>query len=598
MTILWKKIRGLSEDPSDGPFDVEGVKIPNIADANEVTPAAAFNGLIWYDSTNHVFQGVANGAEVTLRTAAAAGDNTLDAAYDEGGAGAGRAIDVDSGAVQFIVSDTDNNGVLELTQNDTTNNPDVLTFSNAGTGADITADNWSVSKAGLITCTDIACSGSIAYAGATITGSVAFGADGTGHDVYIYSDTAGDWVFFDDTNKVAQFVDYKIQMMDDDEIHWGAGAGAGTGDYDMSCDGTHLYLRANAAVASQAFKIGGNTNTVDIEWLGTTAGAEVLFDASGDRVIFDGIDLRMNDDDIIEFGDNADMTITFTSPDIVIAAVNAAGVVKILSADTGALGAQLTLEHNPTSQAASDVVGRILFVGEDVSQADNSYGQIDVVAVASTDGSERGRMDFYAGDPTAGGLVIGLTLDNDGTNALATVGDGAAASFLQGSGAFDLSLRVNSGTNSGIITLASGANANITITPNGTGRVAITGPALANGTAHNAVPQIVCMPYVPASFDANNDLALMASSPKMKVIDAWLDNDVAEGGAMTLTIRDAASGAGNIIAAAMDMNATTILHTATLTTEEIAATSTVYANANGNPGTAEGTIYMMYIEVA
>lgn len=49
--------------------------------------------------------------------------NTLDQAYDEGGAGAGRTIDVDSGAVELTVSNTDNNVGLIVNQNDSTNNP-------------------------------------------------------------------------------------------------------------------------------------------------------------------------------------------------------------------------------------------------------------------------------------------------------------------------------------------------------------------------------------------------------------------------------------------------------------------------------------------
>jgi len=77
---------------------------------------------------------------ITLATGAADG-NTLDEAYDEGGAGVGRAIDADTGAVTITVSNTDNNGVLEITQNDTTNNPATLTITNTGTGDTITTSN-------------------------------------------------------------------------------------------------------------------------------------------------------------------------------------------------------------------------------------------------------------------------------------------------------------------------------------------------------------------------------------------------------------------------------------------------------------------------
>lgn len=62
------------------------------------------------------------------------GGGTLDDAYDFGGAGAGRTIDADSGAVEITVSDTDNNVGFIVNQNDTTNNPDALQITNTGTG--------------------------------------------------------------------------------------------------------------------------------------------------------------------------------------------------------------------------------------------------------------------------------------------------------------------------------------------------------------------------------------------------------------------------------------------------------------------------------
>jgi hypothetical protein len=70
----------------------------------------------------------------TWVTVGYAGSVTLDDAYDGAGAGAGRAITADSGAVTITVSDTSNNLALILTQNDVTNNPDALEISNAGSG--------------------------------------------------------------------------------------------------------------------------------------------------------------------------------------------------------------------------------------------------------------------------------------------------------------------------------------------------------------------------------------------------------------------------------------------------------------------------------
>ena len=82
------------------------------------------------------------------------------------------------------------------------------------------------------------------------------------------------------------------------------------------------------------------------------------------------------------------------------------------------------------------------------------------------------------GDPklaAAGGdSNIDLALAPKGSGEL-VVGTGSAASTITSSGAYDLILDTNSGTNSGTITITDGANGNITATPNGTGYVEIGG---------------------------------------------------------------------------------------------------------------------------
>jgi len=55
------------------------------------------------------------------------------------------------------------------------------------------------------------------------------------------------------------------------------------------------------------------------------------------------------------------------------------------------------------------------------------------------------------------------------------VGTGSAASTITSSGAYDLILDTNSGTNSGTITITDGANGAINFTPNGTGVVEVGG---------------------------------------------------------------------------------------------------------------------------
>ncbi len=60
------------------------------------------------------------------------------------------------------------------------------------------------------------------------------------------------------------------------------------------------------------------------------------------------------------------------------------------------------------------------------------------------------------------------------------VGTGAAAATITSSGAHDLTLDTNSGTNSGVITITDGANGNISITPNGSGNIVLDGLTFPN----------------------------------------------------------------------------------------------------------------------
>lgn len=172
MAIKWKHIKQMDVDPSTGPGGNSGLRVHNMTNAQQPTATSSNNGLLAYDTTNNQLEAVINGSWTTIG-AVGAGDNTLDNAYDQGGAGSGRSITADSGAVTITVSDTSNNAALSLIQNDSTNNPVALQFSNAGTGNDISADNWSMSSAGALTAASATLSGTLTSAGITDSGTSA-----------------------------------------------------------------------------------------------------------------------------------------------------------------------------------------------------------------------------------------------------------------------------------------------------------------------------------------------------------------------------------------------------------------------------------------
>jgi hypothetical protein len=135
-------------------------------------PASDLGWLYTKDATGTTTLYFEDSAGTVTDLLAAGSGNTLDQSYDQGGAGSGRTIDADTGAVAITVSNTDNNTGLIVTQNDTTNNDDAVQIVNAGTGISLdidgvaggddiqgTGDTWAVTGAGAAQFTTIAGTG-------------------------------------------------------------------------------------------------------------------------------------------------------------------------------------------------------------------------------------------------------------------------------------------------------------------------------------------------------------------------------------------------------------------------------------------------------
>lgn len=128
----------------------------------------------------------------------AATGNTLDAAYDQGGAGLGRAITVDSGAITLTNNAANNNNALEITKNPVGAQGGAgitvtmgaqatgagISFANTGSGNDIlgTSSSWRVSKAGAAVVASLT-SGEISFSEGTAP---------AGTVCYIVRDNTGD----------------------------------------------------------------------------------------------------------------------------------------------------------------------------------------------------------------------------------------------------------------------------------------------------------------------------------------------------------------------------------------------------------------------
>ena len=167
------------------------------------------------------------------------------------------------------------------------------------------------------------------------------------------------------------------------------------------------------------------------------------------------------------------------------AAAANSGHLELESTNTGAVGPVLGFAHTSTgSAAANDVVGRILLEGLDDADAVESYARIDAIAQDVAAAGPDGSLDFLV--DRAGTLTLGLSVGWDNTASAAingiAVGDASGTARVTSAGATSLTLDTNGGTNSGTITITQGANAAITLTPNGTGLVDLAGKVVMSET--------------------------------------------------------------------------------------------------------------------
>lgn len=149
-----------------------------------------------------------------------------------------------------------------------------------------------------------------------------------------------------------------------------------------------------------------------------------------------------------------------------------AGALELINTNAGAVGSTLILRHTSATPANSDVVASIEAWGNDSGAGSQQWTKIHSIVTDVTATSEDADLIFSV--VKAGTLTQLLQLDSDVNGVL--IGSGAAG-VVSSNGAQDLTLETNSGTNSGTVTIANGANGDISVTPNGTGQVQLTAPS-------------------------------------------------------------------------------------------------------------------------
>lgn len=136
---------------------------------------------------------------------------------------------------------------------------------------------------------------------------------------------------------------------------------------------------------------------------------------------------------------------------------------------SGNFGSSLSLYHNSATPAANDNIGVFDFYGNDSGANVTQYARLSAQITDPTNGSEDSNV--FVSTRTNGTLATRLVVGS-GTNGI-LVGDAVSSGVVSSFGNQDLILQTGNVT-TGTITLADGANGNISLTPNGTGAVAIS----------------------------------------------------------------------------------------------------------------------------
>ena len=302
----------------------------------------------------------------------------------------------------------------------------------------------------------------------------------------------------------------------------------GTGEVDISkvdidsgtIDG--VTIGGSSAAAGSFTSVAVDNITIDTNTISSTnSNGDITLDPNGTGVIDIPTDTKLQIRDSAIFINSstdgqldidADAELEITAPIVDIDASTSVNISNDLKLDSDSavvsLGADsevtLTHEHNAGIQAkAADGFNLNLQTGHTSIEAADEIGKITFNApneAAGTDALLDGAAiealaeDTFSSSVNSTALVFKTNTSAAATERMRIKSDGVIQ--LGGSGANvtvttngtgDLTLNTNSGTNSGVITIADGSNGNIAITPDGTGEVDISKVDIDGGAIDGAI---------------------------------------------------------------------------------------------------------------
>ncbi len=222
----------------------------------------------------------------------------------------------------------------------------------------------------------------------------------------------------------------EVKWLDNEDLEFGDDA-----DVTMSWDGTRLaILPVTDDVGS--VRIGNGTLDMDFQVMMGTATASVLFDNSVARVIFEQADLRIMDTDILEFGDDADVTLTWDGNSLnILPLVNDTG--RIEFGDGAADMDVIFFMGDVLNSLLTDVGNQVVTISSSLAGGGTARAlHVDCDPLAGTDGFRAGAvgitMDRAIGQDFAGGCDgnpdTGLRI-RQANRAVNAVGRGGAQGF-------------------------------------------------------------------------------------------------------------------------------------------------------------------------
>jgi hypothetical protein len=133
-----------------------------------------------------------------------------------------------------------------------------------------------------------------------------YGVTNYGVDVKFWADTTGDYMIWDESADELYFEDADLKMNEGGQIEFCSTDNATDWTIDLAT-AERLTFTPTESDDTQTINFGNATYTTDFRLFGATA-STIVFDASGNEVIFDAYDISLQDGDFLKFGDGDDFT--------------------------------------------------------------------------------------------------------------------------------------------------------------------------------------------------------------------------------------------------------------------------------------------------